>query len=168
MPVYLRLLPALLLIAACGDDSTSTPADAGPPTIELGGGEREFETIIEGDNAFIVQGPQDGYHLFGSLRATNVNAGNIKDLTDPSNPTTTFEVYAGQVRVDLMASTYRQGLRPSPFGVEMVGRTVILDIEDDSELDGMMLRFVVRLEDADGVVVTDERMVIGRAHPNNQ
>jgi hypothetical protein len=168
MPVPLRIFVALLSLAACGDDSSTPPADAGPPTIELGTGEREFETIIEGDNVFIVQGPQDGYHLFGSLRATNVNAGNIKDLTDPENPTTIFEVYNGTEQVDLMASTYRQGLRSSPFGVEMIGRNVILDIEDDSELDGVMLRFVVRLEDVDGVVVTDERMVIGRAHPNNQ
>ena len=143
-------------------------ADAGPPTVEIGTGEREFEELRDGNTILIVQGPQDGYHFFGSLRATNVNAGDKEDLTSPDNPTTTFEIFVGDNRVDAMASTYTQGLRVSSRGAEMIGRNVILDIEDDSELDGVEVRFSVQLDDVDGVSVSDERTLIARPHPNNQ
>lgn len=143
-------------------------ADAGPPTVELGSGDREFEELRDGNTILIVQGPQDGYHFFGSLRATNVNAGDSEDLTDPGNPTSTFEVFVGTDRVDAMASMYTQGLRVSSRGAEMIGRNVILDILDDSELDGVTVRFLVRVDDIDGVSVSDERTLIARPHPNNQ
>jgi hypothetical protein len=159
----------LAILCACGDDTVAlTEADAGPPTVELGSGEREFEELRDGNNILIVQGPQDGYHFFGSLRATNINAGDSEDLTDSQNPTSTFEVFMGGTRVDAMASTYKQGLRVSSLGAQMIGRNVILDIQDDSELDGATVRFVVRVDDVDGVSVSDERTLIARPHPNNQ
>lgn len=165
--LVLRSQILMLLTAVACDTQEQAGADAGPPTIEIGTGERDFESLRDGDSVFIVQGPQDGYHIFGSVQATNVNEGNVQYLSDPTNPRTTFEVYQGLQRVDAMASSYQQGLRPSPAGVEMVGRTVILDIESDSDLAGMELRFVVTIEDYDGVVVSDERLVQGIAHPNN-
>lgn len=156
------------LLCACGDDTGGFTADAGPPTIELGSGQIEFESLVDGDSIFIVQGPQDGYHFFGSLRATNVNAGDVSSLGAPDNPTTTFEIHVGTDQVDAKASTYMQGLELSERGAEMVGRTVILDIQDDSELDGATVRFVVRVDDVDGVSVSDERSLVAVPHPNNQ
>ena len=162
-------LAGLAFLFACGDDAVVvTVADAGPPTVELGSGDREFEELRDGNTILIVQGPQDGYHFFGSLRATNVNAGDSEDLTDPTNPTSTFEVFVGTDRVDAMASMYTQGLRVSERGAEMIGRNVILDIQDDSELDGVTVRFLVSVDDIDGVSVSDERTLIARPHPNNQ
>jgi hypothetical protein len=115
-----------------------------------------------------VQGPQDGYHFFGSLIATNINAGDPNLLSSPQNPTTTFEVFMGTDRVDAMASSYTQGLKISSRGAEMIGRNVILDIQDDSELDGAQVRFVVHLDDVDGTSVSDERNLVAIPHPNNQ
>ena len=162
-------LVGLAFLCACGDDvAPIAVADAGPPTVAIGTGDREFEELRDGNNILIVQGPQDGYHFFGSLRATNVNAGDSEDLTSDDNPTSTFEVFVGSDRVDAMASMYTQGLRLSSRGAEMIGRNVILDIQDDSELDGIEVRFVVRVEDVDGVSVSDERTLIARPHPNNQ
>jgi hypothetical protein len=164
------MLAAAMMVSlfACGDDGGAVNADAGPPTIEIGTGQRDFESLQEGDSIFIVQGPQDGYHFFGSLRATNVNAGDAKDLSAPENPTTTFEVFVGTDRFDAMASTYVQGLKVETTGAEMIGRNVILNIEDDSELDGATVRFVVSVMDVDGVLVTDERTLMATPHPNNQ
>lgn len=150
-------------LVACGDGEAT-----GPASIELGTGDRRFEPIADGDDIFVVQGPQDGYHLFGSLRALNVEAGDADDLSSAKNPTTRFEVYVGNERVDAMASTYVQGLREDDEGYSvMIGRTVILDIADDSELAGQTLRFVVELVDVNGEVVQDERNLVAGPHPSN-
>lgn len=162
-------LGAFALLCACGDDGVEiTPADAGPPTALLGSGDRDFEALTNGDTILIVQGPQDGYHFFGSVVATNINAGDSKNLASADNPTTTFEVFMGAQRVDAMASNYTQGLKVTNRGAEMIGRNVILDIQDDSELDGAQVRFVVTIDDVDGVSVSDERNLVAMPHPNNQ
>ncbi len=162
-------LATLISLCACGDDAnTIVDADAGPPTVELGSGDREFQALTDGDTILIVQGPQDGYHFFGSLRATNFNAGDSENLGSPQNPTTTFEAFVGTARVDAQASTYKQGLKISSQGGEMIGRNVILDIQDDSELAGVEVRFLVRVDDVDGVSVSDERTLVAQPHPNNQ
>lgn len=157
---------ACAALSACG--AKEPRPDAGPPSVEIGTGESQFEPIRDGDELFIVQGPQDGYHFFGSLLAHNLEFGDSANLMDSDNPTTTFEVFQGTQRVDASGSTYRQGLAVDDGTAQMTGRTVFLDIEDDSELDGVSLRFVVSIEDAYGVRVSDERQVVGLPHPNNQ
>ena len=91
-----------MLLWACGDDG-GPHADAGPPTVEIGGGDREFEALANGDTILIVQGPQDGYHLFGSVIAANINAGESTNLASAQNPTTTFEVFWGADGDDAVA-----------------------------------------------------------------
>lgn len=161
-------LALVLLVAACSESPDEPAADAGPPTLEIGTGHRDFEALSDGDSIQIVQGPQGGYHFFGSLRATNINPGDPVDLSHPDNPVTTFEVFVGADRVDAMASSYRQGLELSDGVLEMLGRTVILDIQDDSELDGVTVRFALSVRDADGAVLSDERTLVAIPHPNNQ
>lgn len=162
----LMVATAALVGVACSS-SPGSSADAGPPFIELGTGTREFEPLDDGDDIFIVQGPQGGYHFFGSLRARNVEPGDSEDLSDPKNPRTTFEAFAGDARVDSMFSSYVQGLELEDGYAQMIGRTVILDILDDDDLDGVTVRFTVSLEDTDGVVVSDERTLTAVKHPDN-
>lgn len=163
---------AAILIAAAARSMACSGAsegpDAGPPSIELGTGTRAFEPLVDGEDIFVVQGPQGGYHLVGSMRASNVDGGNPADLSDPNNPNTRFEVYLDDERVDAGASDYTQGLQEGQGGLEMIGRNVILDIADDSELEGLTLRFVVTLNDVNGIMLADDRTLIARAHPNNQ
>lgn len=166
MPLHLAIAALVAATLAC-----SAPAegpDAGPPSLEIGTGTRDFEPLGDGDSIFIVQGPQGGYHFFGSLRAQNINAGDSEDLSDPQNPQTTFEAFVGATRVDAMASSYRQGLEVGGGFAEMVGRQVILDILDDDELDGMTVRFAVTVEDVAGIQLTDERTLTAIKHPDNQ
>jgi hypothetical protein len=40
--------------------------------VEVGTGEREFEILAEGDSVVMVHGPQGGWHMLGSMRATNM------------------------------------------------------------------------------------------------
>ena len=173
MPLHLaRWLPigfAVPIVAAALACSDPAPApDAGPPSLELGTGNVNFEPLQEGGTIFIVQGPQGGYHFFGSLQARNIEPGDSEDLSDPNNPQTTFEAYVGDTRVDAMASSYRQGLRVSNGVAEMIGRQVILDILDDDELAGATVRFVVSVEDAGGIKLSDERTLMALPHPDNQ
>lgn len=160
-------LVVLLALPACGGGDDV--ADAGPAVAELGTGIDGFEPITNGQDLFVVQGPQGGYHFFGSVTATGVEPGNPDDLSDPRNPNTVFRVFRGDARVDLDASDFTQGLRPvaGTGGVGMVGRLVILDITDDAQLDGVEVRIEVEIRDVNGATARDQRTVIAVPHPNN-
>jgi hypothetical protein len=162
----MRAVLVAVSLTACG--SGGAGVDAGPPMVELGTGETMFEPIIDGSEQFVIQGPQGGYHLTGAMRASGIDPGNPDDLGDPDNPTTEFRVYRGATRVDLMASSYTQGLNRVGDHYEMIARRVILEIQDDAELDGMELLMVLEIRDVHGATATDERTVIGRPHPQNQ
>lgn len=159
------LLLVCLVCSACGG---AAGVDAGPPTAELGTGELSFEPIDPGADLFVIHGPQGGYHLIGAMRASGIDPGNPDDLGDPSNPTTEFRVFRGETRVDLMASSYTQGLNRTEDGVyQMIARRVILDIQDDAELDGAELRFELEVRDVHGATATDTRTIVARPHPQN-
>jgi len=174
MSVHLNIAPRrtalalAALLASCSSAAEKASVDAGPPSLEIGTGSTKFEPLVEGGEILIVQGPQGGYHFFGSLNAKNINPGNSEDLLDPSNPNTTFAAYADGVQIDVGASTYRQGLESTTAGEQMIGRRVILDIVDDSELAGKEVRFVVKVQDADGIMLRDERKLIATPHPDNR
>lgn len=162
---------ALVGCSEAGGADAGAPVDAPPvtPTIELGAGEIEFVPVVDGQDLEVIRGAQNGFHFLGSVRVTGVEAGNPDDRSDPRNPTTEFRVFRGMDRVDLMASSYTQGLDPvaGADGAEMVGRFVILDIDSDAELDGMMVRIEVTVSATDGTTLQDERMVRAVPHPNN-
>ncbi|MCA9542303.1 MAG: hypothetical protein KC620_25575 [Myxococcales bacterium] len=200
MPRALLALALLLCLPGCGGDDDpvepgvdariETPdrgsadagamADAARPTadaeasfegtIELGTGDDDFKPITDGEDIWIIKGPQGGYHLLGSVRVTGIDAGNPDDLDDPSNPTTAFEIWEDDERVDADVAHYTQALGPvwnDPDTFEMIGRFVILDIQSDRELAGATLRFKVSVTDAQGHTLTDAREVVGVPHPNN-
>ena len=164
----MRLAITALIAASFACSAKTDSPDAGPPSLEIGSGSRDFEPLIDGDSIYIVQGPQGGYHFFGSLRSQNINPGDSEDLSDPQNPQTTFEAFVGDARVDVMASSYRQGLEVGDGYAEMVGRQVILDILDDDDLDGMTVKFSVSIQDAAGIQLSDERTLTAIKHPDNQ
>ena len=164
----MRFFTAVLIASASACSASVDRPDAGPPSLEIGTGTGGFEPLVDSESIYIVQGPQGGYHFFGSLRAQNINAGDSEDLSDPQNPQTTFEAFVGDARVDAMASSYRQGLQKTNGFAEMIGRQVILEILDDDELDGVSVRFSVTLQDADGIELRDERTLMAIKHPDNQ
>lgn len=157
-------LALFFLQSACSD----APEEDPEPSVELGTGTLSFEALDEGQDIFIIQGSQGGYHFSGSMRALGLRAGDAGNLTDPSNPTTTFEIFSGQERLDAMASSYTQGIAMQDGVAQMLGRKVILDIEEDDDIAGLMVRFTVEVRDVDGVVVFDTRNLRAVPHPNNQ
>jgi hypothetical protein len=105
----IRLL-LLAAVAACGADGMVY----GDPAAVIGTGELEFEPLGDGDELYVVLGPQGGYHLNGSVRVQGVAPGNPDDLLDPDNPTTEFRAFVGDQRVDAGGARYTQGLDPAP------------------------------------------------------
>ena len=160
------LLLTLLLGCVGGTDDPKVP-----PAIEMGTGEWEWEPMEPGQEIDVIQGPQGGFHLLGSVRVAGVEAGSADDLSDPDNPTTRFWVI--HEGVDLApSSVFVQGLDTtpgdvSPFSHQMIGRFVIMDIEADDELDGVQVDFGVSVEDVDGVQVEAQMTLTAVPHPLN-
>jgi len=158
----------LLLILGCLVASGCQPPE---PAFELGTGELEFEALEDGDEIVVIHGPQGGYHLLGSLRAVGIETGNHDDLADPDNPTMQLEVeHDGRQLV--VNGTFTQGMVPtSPpdpsWSHQILGRLAILDIADDSELDGEEVVFSARITPTSGPVFTDSRTLTVEPHPLN-
>jgi hypothetical protein len=158
-----RPAAALLALALAGCGGRDAPD--GPPEAALGTGSDMFVPLSDGDDVTIVQGPQGGFHVFASVRVRGLDPGNPEDLGDPDNPTTVFQAFNGDLRVDLDASIYTQGLDPTTEDglYEMVGRLLILDIQSAVELDGATLRLTVSVTDTAARTATDQRTVVARA-----
>ena len=161
MPLRPLFFVATMLLTGC--------PSADDPAALIGGGELEWEDF-DGD-AEIIQGPQGGFHLLGSVRVTGIEAGDPTDLQSPNNPTITFDVVHGDGSM-LLTGEFTQGMEGTPEGTEgwthqIVGRFAILDIEDDDELHGESVTFSVRVEDAFGVVVEDAVELDLERHPLN-
>ena len=164
-------MPLLLSgLLAC---SATSPA---PEDVELaasiGTGDWEWQELEDGDGIPVIMGPQGGYHMLGSVRVSGIAAGDSSDLSDPTNPTPTFSVWHAGENLTERAG-FVAGLEPIvddslEYRHEMLGRFAILSIGHDSELDGEEVRFHVRVEDGEGRVVEDERVLRTYPDPYNE
>jgi hypothetical protein len=166
---------SLLLIAwlGCADKqpAESTSKDLGPLLVELGTGEWEWEPLEAGGEIPVIQGPQGGFHLLGSVRVSGIEAGSADDLSDPLNPTTTFSVWVDGENI-APSSRFVQGLDESsanarPFHHEMIGRFVIMNIASDDELDGVELELSVAVQDVHGTETNTSLLLTAYPHPLN-
>lgn len=162
------LVAVALVVGACSVEREPRP-DATPPAVTLGTGAREFAPLAPDAELLVIQGPQGGFHLLGSVRVVGLEPGDRDNLASPDNPTTEFRVLRAGVRIDARVARYTQGLAPvaGTDQHEMVGRFVILDIPDDALLDGVELRFEVEVADTLGAHASDSRMLLARPHPQN-
>ena len=133
MSLLLTLLACLGTSPDPGEDSASTEPSA--PQALLGTGEWEWEALSDGDEIYVIQGPQGGWHLLGSVRTVGLVPGDPTSLGDPENPTTTFQVWVDGAPL-VPNAMYVQGLDSilggvPPYTHEMIGRFAILDITGD-------------------------------------
>ena len=64
----------LLFLFACTadiDDTAEQLCTDLAPSLIVGTGEREFETLDEGEEVIMVHGPQGGWHMLGSIQLFN-------------------------------------------------------------------------------------------------
>jgi len=162
-------IAACAALGACsGADGDS--ADAAPAAVTVGTGYDAFESLTDGDDIYVVQGPQGGFHVFGSFWATGIDPGDPDNLQDPGNPSSEFRVFDSGTRIDIVeANGFTQGLEPidGTPGVGTIGRFVILDITDDAQLDGHTIRLEVTVTDVHGATASDARTLTAIPHPNN-
>jgi hypothetical protein len=163
-------MPLLLALAllGCGPEAPEPTKD---PAVLLGTGEWNWAPLEAGDALPVIQGPQGGHHLLGSMRMVGLEAGDPEDLSANTNPTTTFSVLLDGVNLTPNAH-YIQGIDPvnstdSDWEHEMIGRFAILDIADDSELDGVTLRFEVQVTDIHGRSASDGLEIEAYPDPRN-
>ncbi len=158
-------LCAFSQFTACSslDETGSVTLDCnsveGEPSIELGTGALEFEPISNGDDLFMDQGTQGLFHVFGSILATGILAGNQEDFSDPMNPMASFMIY---YEGDIFGG-YEPLPRPlnslSGSVSELVGDIVLLDITSFGQAQDLSVTFHVDLWDACGVELSDSREV---------
>ncbi len=157
----LALVSSLLVCGACTKDPEG-------PSLEIGTGDQEFEPLNDGDDAVVIQGPQGGFHLLGSLRATGIEPGDTANVFDENNPTMHFTVREDGERVDA-SNAFIQGLDEAGRGLyEVVGRFVFLDIQADEELVGSVITLTVELTDINGVALSAEVELNAVASPFNE
>jgi len=156
----------LVLLASLLACTSPEPPPAG---VELGTGDLDFEPLLDGQDVYVVQGPQGGYHILGSARLAGVDAGDPDDLASSHNPHTVFQVVARGAQL-APAASYVQGYDPVPDAYmlyEMVGRLVILDISSDAELDQVPITLSVSVSTADGYELSDQLDLVAVPHPSN-
>ncbi|MEE9383042.1 MAG: hypothetical protein V3V08_06465 [Nannocystaceae bacterium] len=158
-PAHL-LSATLLLTGACRAQSD---AEAGPSerSCTLGTGSTLFEPLHSGDSVGIVYGPQGGFHVWGTYRATGIDPGDYYDTAAPDNPTSIFNVYLSDHTRVGGSAPIRLGLKVRSDGtMEHVGEPVILGISDPEEIAYATATITVEVVDANGDTVTDERDVV--------
>jgi hypothetical protein len=150
-----------MAFAACDGSETGPDCDLGPSALELGTGEDAFVPLSAGDPLPFVLGPQGGYHVYGSLRATGVATGDPDDPFGPQSPLVTFVVTVDGAEV----AAVREQPRPlveGPGGATTVGQLVVFSAVDPTAFDGAAATFSAELSDACGTTLTDERAVVLR------
>jgi hypothetical protein len=170
--VYLNLrravrrgLPGLAALALGG---CAAPGDA---DVLLGTGEAEWVPLHDGDEIEVVFGPQGGFHVLGAIRIAGLDAGNPDLLGDPRNPTVAFDFAVGDESL-LLSGSFTQGIErapedAAPFTHELVGRRVILDIDDEDPLIGEEATLDVTVADVDGASASCSLRLVAAKHPFN-
>lgn len=149
---HLSLLMSLTLLWGCpGRDAEDTDCPTLDTTVELGTGTDAFIPLADGDALRFERGPQGGYHVYGSLRATGVDVGDPNYPFELTNPHIWFNVERDGAEIALLVDQPR-ALQPldDEGHVGVLGELVIFNTTDPTTLDGATARFSGRLTDRCG------------------
>ena len=146
---------------ACSGEPDAAELPGPEPVCTLGAGSTIFEPLTDGDELAIVSGPQGGFHVWGTFRASGIEPGDFGSTENPTNPTTVFSVHRDNGDRVGGTSSLRQGLKQRSDGtLELVGEPVILGIASPEQLAGKIVDLSVEIVDSDGVEARDERSVV--------
>jgi hypothetical protein len=153
-----RLAPLALLLVLAASGCGPGPNLEVDPLVALGTGDVGYLDLGVRDEVPTVYGPQGGYHIWGSVRATGMDwreldlyfelldaAGEL--VSNPTNMPTVANHCAGQEGCE-------QGMG------EVVGITVFVD--EPGELWARDITMAVVATDAEGRTAADERIVVPR------
>lgn len=148
-------IPALLLLSGCAS-VTCEDAERISPVLEVGVGEELWTPVSEGDEIYMVEGPQGGYHVFVGVRTEGVVPG-VRAARGPVPPEIRYEL------VDDAGRSVGEGERSWPLrGDEeealAVGDLLVVDIWELRSPGTYLLK--ADLVDACGTRLGDERPVL--------
>ena len=153
---------ALIVLGGCpGRDAEDTDCPALDTTVELGTGADSFVPLHDGDLLPFERGPQGGYHVYGSLRATGVDVGDPNYPFELTNPHIWFNVEQDGVEIALLVDQPR-ALEPldEEGHVGVLGELVIFNVADPTTLNGTTARLTGKLTDRCGRGGEDRREVV--------
>lgn len=132
---------------------TGDPCLAQPPRAEAGTGETEFVPLEDGDPVVVVNGPQGGQHILGSLRTWNTDG--VVAVRYTLTLAIEGTVLSDQTyRIQMFEEGECQWVYPGMFGY-------LGFVYGDGE--GILKRDVVmrmEVEDANGLTAEDEVLVV--------
>ena len=101
-------LMALIGLCGCpGRDDEDTTCPTLDTTVELGTGVDTFVPLSDGDPLPFERGPQGGYHVYGSLRATGVDVGDPNYPFELTNPHIWFNLEQDDAEMALLVDQPR-------------------------------------------------------------
>ena len=148
------------LIVSCDSTNINSESES-DPHCTLGTGSLAFEAISPGAMLPIIAGPQGGYHVWGSLRASGIDPGDYYDPNSPNNPQTRFDVFLADGSRIGGTAQFKVGLKIRSNGtMEHVGEPVILAISDPLEINGQSGSMHVEIIDSQGRIINDSVEVV--------
>lgn len=148
------------------------------PVVEVGTGEREFEEMADGDGVVMVHGPQGGWHMLGSVRATHMTeivsvhftithtpsgtivADNTYRVATVYDPDTCVGYYPGMYGYLYVEALEDGELNTPPELMSYDDMTMCMTVTDQDMREGTDCRAVVAVPDPadieDGLVPDDE------------
>jgi len=136
------------LLAATGCNKTCDELAEIEPVLEIGTGRQSF-TDIEETTGF-EKGPQNGFHMYGSVRARGLFGGDPLEIDDKT-PTLTYTLNA--VDGDLaggFSGLQRQMVTLPDGTIERVGDLVILETFEASDAEGVEIELFAEINDSCG------------------
>ena len=163
----------LLFLFACTagvvDTAEQVCTDLAPSLI-VGTGEREFETLDEGEEVIMVHGPQGGWHMLGSIQLFNTFPIVEIDftITDIASGVTVSSNY---YRVGLLMEDDCDGYYPGMYGYINVQDLAQGDLDTPPELLGghelvmeMRANDCTESQNEQGICVREERWSTNTIH----
>jgi hypothetical protein len=133
----------------------------------VGTGETEFVAVADGDELVVIQGPQLGWHVYGSIRCTGITATESLDPRDTDQP---------QIRLVLVDEDGVFGgyeLLPRPMtrtdeGWDLIGDLIIVWTPTYAEATNRSAILELVLTDATGATYESRKSVKLVANPDQE
>ena len=124
---------------------------------EVGGGTVVIESLGHAEELPFVQGPQGGFHVFGSFRAYGVHPGEWGGAIGPETPIVNFLVLENEEMLGGYQGLHRPLKTRTDGTKELVGEILVLGVGTRDEAANRTVDLLVELVDTCGNTISDRR-----------
>jgi len=156
---WLSLAP--LVLAGC-EPEPLTPCEEAAlegALCHVGTGATAWEEVADGDVVEFVRGPQGGLHVYGSLQVGGILQGQTDEISDPDNPSVTYEVVDAGTVIGGYQGLPRHFVEQDDGTMIFVGDLLVLYTQDPEEVEGKTVEMRAEVVDKCGRSVTDAHTV---------